>query len=80
MVNTGSVPNSPSTVELLRLKRTQAGLSARALSLAAGQSGSYVSKVEAGTLEPSLKGFSKLATVLNLTPLELLLIVHGEAR
>jgi transcriptional regulator with XRE-family HTH domain len=66
----GLVDTGLTTADLVRLKRTQMGLSARALSAAANQSDSYVSKLEAGKVEPSLKTFARLAKVLKFTPRE----------
>lgn len=56
---------------LLRQARLRAGLSQRALSLAVGRSTAYISKVEAGDMDPSFQAVSLLAVVLNLSPLEL---------
>jgi transcriptional regulator with XRE-family HTH domain len=44
-----------------------------------GQSGSYVSKLEAGTIEPSLRGFARLAKALEMTPQEIYTVVLCEA-
>lgn len=63
--------------ELLKQARTNKKLSARHLSLAAGLSPSYVSKVEAGEIEPSLKAFNSIASVLKLTDVEILFIVRN---
>lgn len=69
----------PTTAQFLQLKRTARGLSQHALSVQAGLSGSYVYKLEAGSLVCSLKSFSKLADVLELTPTEVFTIVRCEA-
>lgn len=69
---------SANVSSLIQHKRLQKGLSARALSQRAGQSDSYVSKLEAGSVEPSLKTFSRLAVALQLTPLEVWAIVACE--
>lgn len=60
-------------IQFLRKKRH---LSARALSLQSGLSPSYVSKIENGTIEPSLRAFISLAKVLDMTDAELLFIVR----
>jgi transcriptional regulator with XRE-family HTH domain len=65
--------------EAIREFRTARGLSARQLSLQAGQSESYVGKIESGMIEPSLKGFAKIAMVLKLKPLEIHTILAMEA-
>jgi transcriptional regulator with XRE-family HTH domain len=52
--------------EGIRHLRTKKGLSARSLSLQAGLSPSYVGKLEAGEVEPSVKAFGKLAHVLGM--------------
>jgi transcriptional regulator with XRE-family HTH domain len=64
---------------LLRLKRQQRGLSARGLSVSAGLSDSYVSRLEAGSIEMSLKSFSKLAHALHMNIHEIALIINCEA-
>lgn len=64
---------------ILRMRREAKGLTARALSLAAGLSESYVGKVEKGTMEPSLRAFGKIARQLNLTPREVYLLTMQEA-
>lgn len=63
---------------ILRMRREQKGLTARALSLAAGLSESYVGKVEKG-MEPSLRAFGKIARQLALTPREVYLLTMQEA-
>lgn len=55
---------------VLRTVRERHDLSARELSAQAGLSASYVTKLEAGELDPSLKTFGKIAGVLKLTPME----------
>lgn len=61
---------------LLRQARQRNDMSARAVSQAAGLSPSYVNKIEAGEIEPSLKAFGKLAHVLGLTNTEITFIVR----
>lgn len=55
-------------LKVVRISRTN--LSARGLSLAAGLSESYMGKVESDSLDPSLRSFVKISSVLQLTPLE----------
>jgi transcriptional regulator with XRE-family HTH domain len=64
---------------ILRVLREQKGITARALSLAAGLSESYVGKVEKGSMEPSLRAFGKIAKQLGLTPREVYLLAMQEA-
>lgn len=67
--------------EAIRLKREQAGMSARALSLRVGMSTAYVYKLEAGLLEPGLLAFARLAKELRMTPAEVwVCIVAGTSR
>jgi len=64
------------TVVYLRERR---GLSARALSRLAGVSPSYVSKLEAGEIEPSVKIFASLALALGMSSSEIVYCVASEA-
>jgi transcriptional regulator with XRE-family HTH domain len=68
----------PSAGEAIRLLRERAGLSARALSRYARLSPAYVGKVEAGTLDPSLKAFARIAVALNMTQQEIWWLVMAE--
>lgn len=61
--------------QLVCLKRTALGLSARGLSIAAGLSPSYVSKLESGRIEASLHAFSSIIKILKLSPLEVFIAV-----
>lgn len=65
--------NVANAIRFLRQKRK---MSARALSQAAGLSPSYVSKVEAGELEPSFRAFSRIARVLQMTDAEIVFLVR----
>lgn len=60
---------------LIKAARTAKKLSARELSLKAGVSQSYISKVEADLLMPTLAVFSRLAIELNLSNIEIIYIV-----
>ena len=60
----------------IRFLRVQKGMSARAVSTAAGLSPSYVSKVESGDLDPSFKAFCALAEVLKMTDAEIVFLVR----
>lgn len=66
-----------SAIKITREARTR--LSARALSLRAGLSESYIGKIEAGTVEPSFRSFSKIAVALDMNPQEIALLVTQEA-
>ncbi len=61
---------------LREVRTTRTELSARGLSLAAGLSDSYVGKVESGKLEPSFGSFARIAKVLNLTPMEVRVLME----
>ena len=56
--------------DIIKSARERRGLSARALSVQAGLSPSYVSKLEAGEIEPSVRAFARLAYQLQMNPLE----------
>lgn len=70
----------PGVGDLLQMARKRAGLSQRTLSVAVGYSTAYVSKLEAGRLEPSFQAVSLLAVVLSLTPLELWVLARVSAQ
>lgn len=61
--------------QTVRWKRQQLGMSAAALSKKAGFSPSYVSKLEAGTHDPSFSAFAVLARILKFTDQEILFAV-----
>lgn len=65
--------------QAIRYVRERKGMSARALSQTAGLSAAYVSKVERGEMEPSLKAFGRLAIVLEMTEAEVNLLVRLHA-
>lgn len=58
--------------EMVHLARLRAGLSTRELSQHAGMSPSYVSKLESGAMEPSLKAFARIALITKMTQWEIL--------
>lgn len=70
--NPSKSPGSAATTVAwaVRHLRQTRGISARQLSLDSGLSPSYVSKIESGEIEPSFKGFAKLAATLEMTTLE----------
>ncbi len=60
----------------LRAYRERSGLSKRALSQQAGLSPSYVGKLEAGEIEPSVKAFLSIARALSLTQNDVVLCIR----
>lgn len=64
----------------IRAYRQARGLSARALSLAAGLSPSYVGKLESGAIEPKLRAVAKVTTCLGMKPREVHILMALEAR
>lgn len=61
---------------ILREFRERRGLSKRALSQRAGLSASYVGKLEAGEIEPSVRTFALIALALELTSHEVFFCVR----
>ncbi len=61
------------------LRESRTDLSARALSLAAGLSESYVGKIESNSVEPSFRAFAKIAMQLGMKPAEIYILVTHEA-
>lgn len=66
--------------EAIREFREARHISRRSLSLQAGLSESYVGKIESGMIEPSLRGFAKLAVCLRLKPGEIHALLCVEAK
>jgi transcriptional regulator with XRE-family HTH domain len=62
--------------DILRWTRQQKGLSARALSTAAGLSDSAAGKVETAAVDPSLTTFARLVCQLRLTDHEIAVLVR----
>lgn len=65
--------------EIIKALRVRKGLSARTLSLQAGLSPSYVSKVESGSISPSFQAVCCLCKLLDMTDLEVLFLVRTTA-
>jgi len=63
---------------LLRFLRERQRLTAKEVSRRARLSPSYVSKVERGECEPSLRVFAAIARALGMTPLEVWFVVMHE--
>jgi predicted transcriptional regulator len=61
---------------LLAGRRRTTGRSARDVSLSAGLSESVMGKIEAGTMEPSLRVFAQVAAELGLNDREIVLLVR----
>jgi len=62
----------------VRAARLQRGLSQEALALEAEMKRSYVSDLERGTRNPSVKAIARLARVLGVSPRDLLEVPAGE--
>ena len=62
----------------VRAARLQRGLSQEALALEAEMKRSYVSDLERGTRNPSVKAIARLARVLDVSPRDLLEVPAGE--
>lgn len=60
----------------LKKLRERRGVSARALSLEAGLSASYVSKIESGQVKPSVEAFAYLMKALEASDEEVLYMVR----
>lgn len=65
---------------LRKLREQRTNFSARALSLHAGLSESYVGKVEAGQTEPSFRTFAKIAVALRMKPGEVWVLLTRESQ
>lgn len=63
------------TGEIVRFLREKRGLSGRQLSVNAGLSASYVSKVELGQIVPTLEAFGKIMRALGATDKEIYVTV-----
>ena len=56
---------------LMKVLRERQGVSARQLSLDAGLSASYISKIESGTVLPTISSFAHIVDRLNVSPVEI---------
>ncbi len=61
--------------QTFQLWRTSKGMSARQVSLAAGLSASYVSKMEAGGIMPPIDTFMRLVKILGCNDKEILFLL-----
>jgi len=59
----------------MKFLRERSEISARELSSRAGLSASYVSKVESGSVLPTIESFSKLISELNVTDMEIVYLI-----
>lgn len=75
----GTSQDSITVGDAVHLARTRRGLSARELSSLAGLSASYVTKLEGGELEPSLRAFAKIARAAGMTQAEIYFCILQEA-
>lgn len=66
--------------QVVTLCRQRVGLSKRGLSDAADLSASYVNKIEAGKMDPSLRCFARIAMALGLSPREIYVVIQQEAK
>lgn len=77
------MPDTPqlgiSVNAVVQAKREELGLSKRELARVAGMSSAYVSALESGRLQPSLRAFARLAIELRLSPREIAYVVWAEA-
>lgn len=72
----GTPEDIPGLPEMLRGFRERRGMSRYALSRKAGMSESYVGKLEAGKIEPSLRAFAAIALALELASHEVFFCVR----
>jgi predicted transcriptional regulator len=66
-------------VKAIRMRRSEYGLSGAELSRRIGKSPSYIPKLESGDLDPSVKTFAKIVTVLDFTDTEIAWLVRSVA-
>jgi len=62
---------SPEFSILMKFLRERRSISARQLSLDAGLSSSYVSKIESGAVLPTISSFAKIVARLDVSPKEI---------
>lgn len=62
--------NNEDFARLMKFLRERAGLSARQLSLDAGLSASYVSKIESGSVLPTIQSFAHIIQELDVSSFE----------
>lgn len=65
--------------DVVNYARNRAKVSARQLSARAGLSASYVTKLEAGEIEPSLHAFSRIAGAVRMSDQEIVFCVRQES-
>jgi len=69
----------PAVHDFIALARRRRKMSQRTLSARIGRSPAYVSKVEAGQLDPGLRGFAAIVVALELSPMESWILLRLEA-
>ena len=69
----------PGVGSFIALVRARRGMSQRALSRLVGRSPAYLSKLEAGHLDPALSAFGAIAVGLDLNPMEVWVLVRWAA-
>lgn len=74
-----TLPRPTLTSQAVSGVRRRRGITPRALSIRSGHCLSYVGKLEAGRIQPSLRGFSQVAAALQMNPMEVWVIVMAEA-
>lgn len=62
--------------DAVKFARERSDASARQISMEAGLSPSYVSRVERGELKPSLEAFAKIMSVLDVSDKELIFMIR----
>ena len=62
---------------LMKFLRERSGISARNLSTLSGLSYSYVSKMESGSVIPSVEVFSRIVKNLDITDVELMYLIKS---
>lgn len=62
---------------LMKFLRERSGISARNLSTQSGLSYSYISKMESGSVVPSVEVFSRIVKNLDITDAELMYIIKS---
>lgn len=62
---------------LMKFLRERAGISARQLSLEAGLSASYISKIENGSVLPTIQSFAKIIQKLDVSSFEIAYLLQS---
>lgn len=62
---------------LMKILRERRGISARQLSLDAGMSASYYSKIESGAVLPTISSFAHIVQRLDVSPVEIIYLLSS---